>query len=121
MVEWILGCFICGNCGEGYYDMFKLIVIVGICDKCGFIDMKWCVDDKVEIVVQCLMVYYVQIVLLIVYYENVGVFMCIDVMGVIEEIVVNLSVVVIKIMGQSLIKILMWVGGKMKEDFLVMF
>ena len=50
LVARIVGRFTCGQCGEGYHDIFKQPMTVGVCDKCGSTEFKRRADDNEDTV-----------------------------------------------------------------------
>lgn len=72
LVERIAGRFTCGNCGEGYHDVYKRPAREGICDKCGATEFKQRADDNAETVRSRLEAYHAQTTPLITYYGERG-------------------------------------------------
>jgi len=94
MVTRISGRFTCGDCGEGYHDVFKPTATADICDKCGSSNMKRRADDTAETVGQRLEAYHAQTAPLIDYYRSKNVLQAVDAMGKIENIAGALAQIV---------------------------
>ena len=91
MVTRISGRFTCGDCGEGYHDMYKPPAVAETCDKCGSTDMKRRADDNAETVASRLTAYHAQTAPLIAYYRDRGALKPVDAMGDINVIAENLA------------------------------
>ena len=58
LVERITGRFTCGDCGEGYHDVFRKPKVEGQCDNCGSSNFKRRADDNEETLRARLLSYY---------------------------------------------------------------
>lgn len=58
LVERITGRFTCGDCGEGYHDVFRKPKMDGVCDNCGSSNFKRRADDNEETLRARLLSYY---------------------------------------------------------------
>ncbi|MBO6551129.1 MAG: adenylate kinase [Rhizobiales bacterium] len=58
LVERITGRFTCGDCGEGYHDVFRKPKVDGVCDNCGSSNFKRRADDNEETLRARLLSYY---------------------------------------------------------------
>lgn len=58
LVERITGRFTCGDCGEGYHDVFRKPKVEGVCDNCGSSNFKRRADDNEETLRARLLSYY---------------------------------------------------------------
>ncbi|GAB6051384.1 adenylate kinase [Magnetospira thiophila] len=68
----ITGRFTCGDCGEGYHDMFKKPAKDGVCDKCGSTNMKRRADDNEQTVRARLQAYHDQTAPIVGHYGKQG-------------------------------------------------
>lgn len=68
LVERITGRFTCGDCGEGYHDVFRKPKVDGVCDNCGSSNFKRRADDNEETLRARLLSYYKETSPLIGYY-----------------------------------------------------
>ncbi len=94
MVTRISGRYTCGDCGEGYHDVFKPCAEPDVCDQCGASNMKRRADDNPETVVQRLEAYHAQTAPLISYYEERDVLRRVPAMGEIDQIAGELNGIV---------------------------
>ena len=86
LVERISGRFSCGNCGEGYHDVYKRPKVEGVCDRCGGSEFVRRRDDNEEVVRARLKAYHRQTEPLIDYYRMQGKLNSVDGMGGIEAV-----------------------------------
>ena len=86
LVERITGRFTCGNCGEGYHDVYKRPAREGICDKCGATEFKRRADDNAETVRSRLEAYHAQTTPLITYYGERGKLSSVDGLASIDDV-----------------------------------
>ncbi|GBF27336.1 adenylate kinase [bacterium MnTg02] len=86
LVERITGRFTCGNCGEGYHDVYKRPAREGICDKCGATEFKRRADDNAETVRSRLEAYHAQTKPLITYYGDRGKLSSVDGLASIDDV-----------------------------------
>jgi adenylate kinase len=86
MVERVAGRYMCGNCGEGYHDTFKVPAQVGTCDVCQSTEFKRRPDDNAETMRTRLQNYYKDTAPLIGYYYAKGLHRTVDGMGTIDEV-----------------------------------
>jgi adenylate kinase len=94
MVLRITGRFTCGQCGEGYHDIYKTPKQADTCDACGASDMKRRSDDNAKTVMSRLDAYHTQTAPLLRYYGDLGLLQKIDAMGQIDSISAKLSEIV---------------------------
>lgn len=81
LVERVSGRFTCGNCGEGYHDIFKKPKDPGKCDRCGHSDFKRRADDNAETMRTRLQAYYKETAPLMGYYYAKRMLRRVDGMG----------------------------------------
>ena len=81
LIERVAGRFTCGNCGEGYHEMFKQPKEEGVCDRCGASDFRRRADDNAETMRTRLHAYYKETSPLIGYYYAKGMLRRVDGMG----------------------------------------
>ena len=81
----------CGDCGEGYNDIFKPIPASGACDKCGGSEFKRRADDNAESLKTRLMAYYKETSPLIGYYYAKGKLTSVDGLADIEDVSASIS------------------------------
>ncbi len=86
MVTRIAGRFTCGDCGEGYHDVFKAPKIKETCDGCGSQNMIRRADDNASTVMSRLDAYHEQTAPLVAYYDDRGALRRVDAMGEINQI-----------------------------------
>lgn len=86
LVARVAGRFTCGNCGEGYHDMFKRPKSDGVCDICGGVEFKRRPDDNAETVRSRLQAYHDQTAPLIQHYAAQGKLKSVDGMADIDEV-----------------------------------
>lgn len=86
LVGRITGRFTCGNCGEGYHELFKQPAKEGVCDKCGASDFQRRKDDNKETVRSRLKAYHAQTSPLIGYYGDAGLLRSVDGMADISDV-----------------------------------
>lgn len=86
LVERITGRFTCGNCGEGYHDVFKPTEKDGICDKCGAKAFARRADDNAATVRSRLEAYHAQTAPLIAYYGARAMLSSVDGLASIDEV-----------------------------------
>jgi len=91
MVVRVSGRFTCGDCGEGYHDVFKQTAEPDVCDKCGSTDMKRRADDNAETVRSRLAAYHAQTAPLISYYTARGNLAGVDAMAAIDVVEADLE------------------------------
>lgn len=94
MVLRITGRFTCGQCGEGYHDIYKIPKQADTCDVCGASDMKRRSDDNAKTVMSRLDAYHAQTAPLLRYYGDLGLLQKVDAMGKIDSISATLSDIV---------------------------
>jgi len=86
LVERIAGRFSCGDCGEGYHDLYKMPKVKGVCDRCGGTKFTRRPDDTEEVVRARLKAYHAQTEPLIGYYQRQGKVASVDGMADIETV-----------------------------------
>lgn len=86
LIERVSGRFTCGNCGEGYHDVFKRPAKADVCDRCGASDFKRRADDNAETMRTRLQAYYKETAPLVGYYYAKGLLRQVDGMGEIGAI-----------------------------------
>lgn len=94
MVARVAGRFTCGDCGEGYHDMFKTPAVEGTCDKCGGSNMTRRADDNAKTAMSRLDAYQEQTAPLIRYYDQRNTLRRVDAMEEIDTIASNLADIV---------------------------
>lgn len=97
MVTRISGRYTCGDCGEGYHDVFKPSTDEQVCDQCGAASMQRRADDNPETVAQRLEAYHAQTAPLISYYGERDVLRRVPAMGEIDQIAGELNAIVAQI------------------------
>ncbi len=92
LVGRITGRFTCGECGEGYHDIFKKPAVENVCDSCGATGaFKRRPDDNEAALRTRLMAYYKDTSPLIGYYYAKGQLKRINGLGEIEEVAARIS------------------------------
>ncbi len=86
LVERITGRFTCGNCGEGYHDIYKQTAKDGICDICGLSDFKRRPDDNEETVRTRMQEYRGKTAPILPIYDERGIVRKVDGMGSMSEV-----------------------------------
>ncbi|MFN6935770.1 MAG: adenylate kinase family protein, partial [Tsuneonella sp.] len=86
LVERITGRFTCGNCGEGYHDVFKQTATAGVCDRCGSTEFKRRPDDNENTVRTRMAEYRAKTAPILPIYEARGIVRRIDGMAEIGEV-----------------------------------
>ncbi len=81
LVERITGRFTCGNCGEGYHDVYKLPKVAGTCDVCGHHQFKRRPDDNAATVRTRMAEYRAKTAPILPYYDARGMVSRVDGMG----------------------------------------
>ncbi|CCQ74585.1 adenylate kinase [Magnetospira sp. QH-2] len=89
----ITGRFTCGDCGEGYHDMFKKPAKEGVCDKCGSSNMKRRADDNEETVRARLQAYHDQTAPIVGHYGKQGLVRPVDGNTAIDEVTNQLKTI----------------------------
>ncbi len=90
LIERVSGRYTCGNCGEGYHDIFKRPAVENVCDQCGSSDFKRRADDNAETMRTRLLTYYKSTSPLTGYYYAMKNLRLVDGMGDIPEIYANI-------------------------------
>ena len=93
LVERITGRFTCANCGAGYHDVFKLPMILGVCDKCGSDEFKRRPDDNEETVRTRMQEYRAKTAPILPGYEARGIVSRVDGMAAIEEVTATIDAI----------------------------
>lgn len=86
LVERITGRYTCGQCGEGYHDVFKQPATEGVCDKCGSTEFKRRPDDNEETVRTRMQEYRGKTAPILPGYEARGIVSRVDGMASIEDV-----------------------------------
>ena len=86
LVGRIAGRYSCAKCSAGYHDEFHKPTHVGVCDKCGSIEIIRREDDKPEAVRNRLKVYRDQTAPILPYYQDKGLLQTMDGMAPICEV-----------------------------------
>ena len=86
LVERITGRYTCGQCGEGYHDVFKQPATEGVCDKCGSTEFKRRPDDNEETVRTRMQEYRGKTAPILPGYEARGIVSRVDGMAAIEDV-----------------------------------
>lgn len=86
LVERITGRFTCGQCGEGYHDVFKQPAVAGVCDKCGSSEFKRRPDDNEDTVRTRMAEYRAKTAPILPVYEARGIVRRVDGMADIGEV-----------------------------------
>ncbi len=94
MVARVAGRFTCGDCGEGYHDMFKKPQVEGTCDQCGGQNMTRRADDNAKTAMSRLDAYQAQTAPLVEYYASREVLRRVDAMQEIDVIANKLADIV---------------------------
>lgn len=90
LIERVSGRYTCGNCGEGYHDIFKKPAVENVCDQCGATEFKRRADDNAETMRTRLLTYYKSTSPLTGYYYAGDKLRLADGMGEIPEIYSNI-------------------------------
>ena len=93
LVDRVSGRFACGECGEGYHDLYKRPKVEGVCDVCGNSNFKRRSDDNRETVEKRLAEYYAQTCPLLSIYEASGQLRVVDGMAGIDDVAAQISAV----------------------------
>ncbi|MCL2469494.1 MAG: adenylate kinase [Alphaproteobacteria bacterium] len=86
LVERISGRFTCGDCGEGYHDMFKPTKAPSVCDICGGTNLTRRADDNAETIKTRLSAYHEQTAPILPYYKAKGSLKIIDGMAPMDHV-----------------------------------
>ena len=86
LVERIVGRFSCGNCGEGYHDVFKRPKVQNVCDVCGASQFKRRPDDNAETVRTRMAEYRAKTAPILPYYEAKGMVTRVDGMASMDSV-----------------------------------
>lgn len=86
LVERITGRFTCGECGEGYHDLFKKPAVEGECDKCHGHEFKRRADDNEETVRTRMAEYRAKTAPILPIYEARGIVSRVDGMADMEDV-----------------------------------
>ncbi len=79
LVERITGRFTCGECGEGYHDIFKKPAKANVCDNCGAVDsFKRRSDDNEDAIRTRLKAYHGQTAPILPFYKEKGMLKTVD-------------------------------------------
>jgi adenylate kinase len=91
LVERITGRFTCGQCGEGYHDVFKRPAVEGTCDKCGSTEFKRRADDNEDTVRTRMAEYRAKTAPILPYYDARGLVSRVDGMAHIDAVTASIN------------------------------
>lgn len=94
LVERITGRFTCGNCGEGYHDVFKTPKVDGVCDVCGATSFKRRPDDNADTVRTRMAEYRAKTAPILPHYEAQGLVSRLDGMADMDAVAASIDTVI---------------------------
>ncbi len=93
LVERITGRFTCGQCNEGYHDVFKQPKVAGVCDVCGGTEFKRRPDDNEETVRNRMAEYRAKTAPILPLYEARGLVERVDGMADIDDVTAEIGAI----------------------------